>query len=148
MKKTLLIAASLLATTLGLYAQKKINESSVPGVVKAAFKKLYPAAKVENWTMDEGNYAAEFDHQNKETILLISPDGKTVKSETRIHPSELPREVRSYIATHYPGKKISDAVTSTDGAGNRIYEAEVSETDLIFDANGKFIKAVKERPVD
>jgi len=148
MKKILLIIIALPVFGIGLYAQGKIDESSIPEAVKSKFKTLYPASKVEYWTKEDGNYVAEFDHQKKEMILFISPGGKAIKTETRIHPSGIPKDARAYIAAHYPGKKITDAVTSTDLHGNRIYEAEVDELDLIFDATGKFIKSVKERSVE
>lgn len=130
------------------YAQKKISESAVPQAVKSKFAALYPSSKVEYWSMEGANYVAEFMDQKKEMTVFIAPDGKTYKTEMRIHPSELPKEAREYIAKHYPGKKITDAVTSNDGEGNRIYEAEVSEMDLIFDGHGKFLKSVKERAIE
>jgi len=148
MKKLFLIIIAIHACAIGLYAQQKLNESSVPDAVKSKFKALYPDTKVEYWTKEEGNYVAEFDHQKKEMVIFIAPDGKSYKLETRIHPSELPKDAKDYIAAHYPGKKINDAVSTTDHQGNRIYEAEVDELDLIFDAKGKFIKSVKERAVE
>jgi hypothetical protein len=148
MKKTLLLLCSLSIITISAYSQKKVSESVVPQVVKAKFNKLYPSSKVEYWSMEGANYVAEFMDQKKEMTVFISPDGKTYKTEMRIHPSELPREAKEYIAKHYPGKKITDAVTSADGDGNRIYEAEVNELDLIFDGNGKYLKSTRERPVD
>lgn len=148
MKKLLLSIISFPLFAISLCAQAKLAESSVPETVKSRFKALYPDTKVEYWTKEDGNYVAEFDHAKKEMIILIAPDGKALKVETRIHPSELPKDAKAYIAQHYPGKKVTDAVTSHDLRGSRIYEAEVDEIDLIFDAKGKFIKSVKERPVE
>ena len=81
-------------------------------------------------------------------VIFIEPDGKVLKIETRIQPSGLPANARAYIAKHYPGKKITDTVITKDLEGNRIYEAEVDGLDLVFDANGKFIKSVNERAVE
>ena len=148
MKKAFLFVCALSVFATGAYSQKKISEAAVPQAVKAKFSALYPAGKVEYWSQEGANYVAEFMEQKKEMTVFIAPDGKTYKTETRIHPSELPKEAKEYIAKHYPGKKITDAVTSADGEGNRIYEAEVNELDLIFDANGKFLKSVKEREIE
>ena len=148
MKKVLFFLCSLFIIAMSADAQKKISEAAVPQVVKSKFVALYPSAKVEYWSMEGANYVAEFMDQKKEMTVFIAPDAKTYKTEMRIHPSELPKEAKEYIAKHFPGKKITDAVTSNDGEGNRIYEAEVSEVDLIFDAKGKFLKSVKERPID
>lgn len=148
MKKIILLLVALPFCTGILFAQEKLAASAVPAAVKTGFNKVYPGAKVEYWTREEGNYVAEFDQGKKEMVAFFSPDGKPVKSESRIQPAELPKEAKAYITAHYPGKKITDAVTSIDHKGGRIYEAEVGETDLIFDANGKFLKSVKERPVN
>jgi hypothetical protein len=148
MKRITLVITTLCIFTIGAYSQKKIDESSVPDVVKSKFKALYPASKVEYWTRESGNYVAEFADQKKEMIIFITPNGKSFKTETRIHPSQLPVEVREYIAKHYPKKKITDAIISADEAGNRVYEAEVDEMDLIFDVKGRFLKSVKERAID
>ncbi|GGB19395.1 PepSY-like domain-containing protein [Puia dinghuensis] len=148
MKKAFLFVCALSILAISAYAQKKISESSVPQVVKAKFSALYPGSKVEYWSLEGANYVAEFMDQKKEMTIFIAPDAKNYKTEMRIHPSELPKEAKEYIAKHYPGKKITDAVTSADEAGNRIYEAEVSELDLIFDGKGKFLKSVKERAIE
>jgi hypothetical protein len=148
MKKILFVLIAAQTFTLSLAAQSKLNESSIPELVKSKFKSLYPGSKVEHWAKEEGNYVAEFDYQKKEMVLFITPEGKVIKSEARIHPSEIPADAQAYIAKHYPGKKITDAVTTKDHQGNQIYEAEVGELDLIFDAKGQFIKSVKERPLE
>ena len=148
MKKIFLFIITAQAFALGVYAQTKLNETSIPEVVKSKFKSLYPGSKVAYWAKEESNYVAEFDYQKKEMVLFIAPDGKVIKSEARITPSEIPKEAQAYIAKHYPGKKITDAVTTKDPQGNQIYEAEVGELDLIFDVKGQFIKSVKERPLE
>jgi hypothetical protein len=148
MKKLSLVIIAIQVFAISVYSQVKIAESSIPAAVKSKFKALYPDTKVEYWTKEDGNFVAEFDHLGKEMILFITPDGKALKEETRIHPSGMPKDAQAYIARHYPGKKVTDAVTTSDLHGNRIYEAEVDELDLIFDVTGKFIKSVKERPVE
>src|SRR5436305_14824885 len=104
MKKVLFILVAVQALTLGLYAQSKLNESSIPETVKSKFKSLYPGSKVEWWAKEEGNYVAEFDYQKKEMVIFITPDAKVIKSEARIQPSEMPKDAQAYIAKHYPGK--------------------------------------------
>ena len=148
MKKIFLILLGINILALNSYSQQKIDEAKIPATVKSKFHDLFPNTKAEYWTMDEGSYVAEFDQQKKEMTVFIQPDGKVLKTETRIHPSGLPTEAKAYIAKHYPGKKITDCVTTADLEGHRIYEAEVNELDLIFDGNGKFIKSTKERPID
>ena len=48
-----------------------------------------------------------------------------------------------YIQKNHSGAKIKEASKITLADGTLHYEAEVNGRDLIFDANGNFIKAVK-----
>ena len=147
MKRITFIFA-LICLTIGIKAQQKLRDSDVPAAVKSNFYRLYPHTKVEFWTKEDNSYIAEFDKQKAEMTVFMKANGNLIKTETRISTTMLPKEAYRYIAQAYPGKKISDAVKTTDPAGNRIYEAEVDEMDLLFDGHGKFIKAIKERPVN
>ena len=49
-----------------------------------------------------------------------------------------------YIGKNYAGQKIKEAAKIVDSKKVTTYEAEVKEGDLIFDANGKFLKKVVE----
>ena len=147
MKRITFISA-LICLTISIKAQQKLRDAVVPALVRSNFERLYPHTKVEFWTKENDNYIAEFDKQKAEMTVFMKSNGNLIKTETRISTSMLPKEAYNYIVQLYPGKKISDAVKTTDPAGNKIYEAEVGEMDLIFDGNGKFIKSVKERPVN
>jgi len=53
-----------------------------------------------------------------------------------------------YVIKNYLGSKIEEAAKITDAAGKITYEAEIEkgkeEIELIFDANGQFIKKMVE----
>ena len=55
--------------------------------------------------------------------------------------SQLPANVAGYIKQHYKGSKITEAGKVTDAKGVTFYEAEVNKKDIVFDENGKFVKA-------
>jgi hypothetical protein len=45
---------------------------------------------------------------------------------------------------NYPGTKVEEAAKIVKANGDINYEAEVHHKDVIFDANGKFIKEAKD----
>jgi hypothetical protein len=146
MKKTILLLAAVL---LGFAANAQtIKEADVPAGVKAAFTKLYPAAKVKKWEKENGNYEAEFDYNKVETSVLIGPNNNLLETEIEIKVAELPKAVSDYCTKNMPGKKIKEASKITSADGKVSYEAEVDEADYIFDASGTFIKKEVENDTD
>jgi hypothetical protein len=62
-----------------------------------------------------------------------------MQKESEIGISALPQPIVNYVLQNMSGKKIKEAsiITMADGTIN--YEAEVDETDYIFDASGNLI---------
>lgn len=54
--------------------------------------------------------------------------------------ADLPLGVVTYIKSHYPGSKITEAGKVTDAKGSISYEAEVKGKDLVFDQQGNFLR--------
>jgi hypothetical protein len=143
MKKAILVLA-IVSIGSFTYAQK-VNDSELPAAVKSKFSSLYPSTKAEKWEKEEGNFKAEFDENKTETSVIIDPNGNLIETHKKIEVSALPKSANDYVSKNYEGKKITEAVKVTDVAGKVTYEAEVKETNLIFDSNGAFIKAEKEK---
>ena len=118
---------------------QKLDASKVPAAVKESFGKQYPTAK-PSWKKEGSNYEAEFKNNGTEMSAVYDASGKMMESETDIKISELPPTVMPYVNEHYKGKKITEASKITMSNGTIEYEAEVEGKDLMFDANGKFIK--------
>ncbi|GAB3047393.1 PepSY-like domain-containing protein [Spirosoma pulveris] len=112
----------------------------VPAATKARVARLYPGVKAVKWEKEDGNYEAELTHNGKELSLVIDANGNILETETTIALSALPASVRDYVAKHHAGKKIKEAAEIVDANGKKTYEAEVGGKDLMFDANGQFIK--------
>jgi hypothetical protein len=142
-------------TALIIFANAKaqqIKESNVPSVVREAFKSLHPHVKNTEWSKEGKFYEVEFETKqinqengksrkgDVETTLVYDSNGKLIQTEIEIPVSELPAAAKEYVNSNYPGKKISEAAKITDANAVITYEAEVGKVDLIFDANGKFIK--------
>lgn len=119
---------------------QKINSDKVPATVLSAFKAKYPEINKVSWEMEKGKYEAGFNLKKVETSVLITPEGEIVETELEIPVSELPKAVAEYVISHNSGAKISEASKIVDAKGNITYEAEVKGKDLVFDANGKFIR--------
>lgn len=150
MKKTIIVLASLL--TVSFAGAQDVKEADVPAAVKDAFKKQFPDVKKAEWEKEGANYEAEFDvvrvsmddpkakKQEIEKSVVYTATGELVQTEEEIAVSSLPKAVADYVTKNYAGKKISEAAKITEANGTVMYEAEVGKEDLIFDANGNFVK--------
>ncbi|MFL5763526.1 MAG: PepSY-like domain-containing protein [Bacteroidia bacterium] len=146
MKKTILFLAC------GLFAfsasAQKMKEADVPAAIKASFIKMHPNTKVDKWEKEGNNWEAEYTEGGVENSVEFGPNGQLIASEMEIKVADLPKAVSAYCAKNMPGKKIAEASKITDAKGVISYEAEVDETDYIFDANGNFVKKEVERDMD
>jgi len=142
MKKRLTVAVVLGVIAMSARGQK-LNESQVPAVVKIAFEKKYPSAKA-SWDKEDANYEANFKQDGKAMSAVIDKNGTIVETETDIPVRDLPQSVQDYVKKKYPGSKIEEAARIVKANGDVHYEAEVHHKDVIFDANGKFIKEAKD----
>ena|SRR5690348_10596426 len=119
------------------------KESEIPLPVKNAFEKKYPHTKA-SWDKEGVNYEANFRQDGKAMSAVIDKNGTIVETETTIPVTDLPTTVKAYIEKHYAGVKIEEAARIVKANGDINYEAEVRHKDLVFDANGKFIKETRD----
>ena len=67
MKRSILfLAAGFITITANA---QKVREHDVPNAVKQIFTDTYPKTEVEEWTIKNGNYVADFDY-NKNDIKV------------------------------------------------------------------------------
>jgi hypothetical protein len=142
MKKISMTIALGFSLAVVAYGQK-ISASKVPAAVKASFSKAYPGVAAK-WEKEDGNYEVNFKSGGQSMSAVIEPNGSIIETETDIRIADLPTKVTAYITEHYPGKQIKEAskIIKADRSVN--YEAAVNGKDVIFDANGKFIKEAKD----
>lgn len=136
------MSAFIAAIGLSTCAQK-IDASKVPAPVKAAFTKDYPNISPK-WEKENGKFEAGFKQHGSVMSILYEANGTMVESEIDIKVSDLPASVLAYVKEHYKGKTIKEGAKITKADGTINYEAEVGGKDVIFDANGKFLKEEKE----
>ena len=141
MKKLALMTVAAMITSL-TFAQK-LQEKDVPALVKTAFQKNFPQAKVEKWEKEGVNFEAEFELNKTEQSVLFDAQGNLLETEVEIKLTQLPKGVLEYVKANYKGKKVKEAAKITDAKGTVTYEAEIKGMDILFDSNGKFIKEIK-----
>ena len=142
MKKQFIVTVVL--GVIALFARgQKLNESQIPATVKATFQKQYPSVKA-SWNKEDANYEANFKQSGKAMSAVIDKNGTIVETETDIPVTDLPKSAQDYIKKNYPGTKIEEAARIVKANGEVNYEAEVHHKDVIFDANGKYIKEAKD----
>ena len=141
--KKLFIMTTMAASLVFAACGQKLDASKVPAPVKASFAKEYPGTTAK-WEKEKGNYEVNFKKDGSDMSLLIQPNGSIVETETDIKITDLPATVLVYVKEHYPGKNIKEAAKITKADRSVNYEAEINGKDVIFDANGKFIKEAKD----
>ncbi len=142
MKKSVIILVALLISAVA-YSQK-VKEKDVPDAVKTAFKAAYPNAEDVKWEKEDANYEVEFELNDVDYSALFDANGTLLETEMEIETSQLPQQVIEYMKTHYTDKKIKEAAKITDAKGTVTYEVEIKGKDVMFDANGNFIKEIKD----
>ncbi len=138
MKKILLTLA--IATTIASIAQKK---ESIPDAPKTAFAKAYPGATKIKWEKEDSNYEVSFTLNGQECSVVYDTKGALLESEQEIKMSELPAAAITYMKEHYKGITVKAAAKITKAGSSINYEAEIKGKDVLFDANGRFLKEVK-----
>lgn len=141
MKKIMLSGLLALGVSAAAQAQK-ISSEKVPAAVTKAFALRYPTVKTVEWEKEDGNYEAGFKIDGVEYSVLLDATGNITETENEIPTDKLPAACLTYLSTNHPQKKIKEAAQIID-AGSRVwYEVELEHGDLIFDADGKFVKTV------
>jgi len=136
MKKIILFLFALNIALCG--CTQKIKENDVPTSVVDKFKKDYPDRTDVKWEKKGSNYEALYKNPNEYLEVQYDKDGNVIQSEHQIEIAALPKEVKGYTASNFPGKNISEAYLITDKDGNDTYECIIEEKTYVFDSDGKY----------
>lgn len=122
-----------------------IAASKVPSVVRDAFYKKYtPGHDKVSWEKEKGNYEANWGGKSGEdNAAQFTPTGTFVEYAQAIPMDQLPSGVLPYVKGHYTSP-AREAAKVTNAAGVLSYEVEIKGKDLVFDAQGNFVKEEKE----
>lgn len=141
--KKLTMTAALFATIAFTVCAQKIGASKVPVAVKASLAKQYPGVAA-TWEKEDGKYEANFKQDGNSMSALFETNGTMTESEMDIKVAGLPATVLAYVKEHYKGKTIKEGAKITRADGTVNYEAAIAGVDVLFDADGKFIKEAKD----
>jgi hypothetical protein len=136
MKKIILTCIATCCILAGLQAQN----TGVSDVLKNALSKNFPSATKIKWSKEGKNYEADFEQGGKIMSAVFSPDGVLKETETSIAQQELPKAALSYYNAHYKGKEIKETAKIVKASGELNYEIGIHGVDIVFDANGKFLR--------
>ncbi|MBA3828434.1 MAG: PepSY-like domain-containing protein [Taibaiella sp.] len=132
----------LMLITLPAFAQK-MDAGKVPAAVKESFTRNFPGTTAK-WELEKKNYEANFKKDSHNMSATFDPAGKWMETETNVTMAALPSAAKEYINKNYSGKKIKETAEIKKADGTVNYEAEINGMDVIFDQQGKFIKAAKD----
>ncbi len=146
MKRSILIISLAFIATFA--SAQKLNSKDIPAEVSGAFAKLFPTIKDPKWVKEGINFEANFDFNKVETSVTFDTYGNALETESEIKVSELPKIAIDYMKKTYPEKKIKEASKIIDNKGTITYEAEGKGIEVIFNANGNFLKEIKQEIKD
>ena len=117
-----------------------------------SFEISNPNAKDVSWEKDGEFVEVEFTENGIEKSILYNSEGNVVESETEIDVDQLPEAILLFIADNYPEAEIEEAETLENTEGS-FFEVEIEnqnegETELLFSADGVFVKEVLEHDDD
>ncbi|MFD2148641.1 hypothetical protein [Mucilaginibacter antarcticus] len=140
MKKLIFTIAAICGIQGGsILVAQDIKSSKVPAAVTAALMKKYPVATKITW--EKGNYEGNWGGKSGEDMsVTFTPAGAFVEQVEAIKTSALPATVTKYLQAHYKGVKVDEAGKATAANGTITYEAIVKHKEVVFDAQGNFLK--------
>lgn len=138
MKKTIFFLLAAI-TCYAAHAQK-LKEHEIPEQAKSALQKNYPSAQEVKWEKENDGYEASFKLKEAEYSIVVDQSGNITETEVEIKVDELPFEIMNYLIKNYPSQKVTEAARITKADGSVIYEAEMKNKELLFDATGKLLQ--------
>lgn len=141
--KKLAVLLTVVAGGVLIHAQK-VQQNNVPQPVLSSLQKEFPQAKNIQWEKEKNNYEAGFQIKGENHSVLFTPSGHVIETEVPINSNALSTPIKQFILKKYPNQKIKEAAQITDSKGIVTYEAEINGRDIIFDADGKFLKEIKD----
>lgn len=135
--KKVFLAIGLVA----MFAFTGCNEGKkAPQAVKTAMEKLYPGISKVNWDDEDNTWEAEFKNNGVKTSVTFLTDGTLKEIEEEVALADFPQAATDYINQNYPSEKVDEIARMTDAKGVVTYEAEVKDSELVFNTQGKLIK--------
>lgn len=129
------IIATLASVALCCFgATAGFSQKPVPAAVCEAFSQKFPGVSDVDWDKEnDREWEAGFEQNGIEMSASFRADGAWLETETEIKAADLPAPVQAALK----GKKVREAARIERADGTTVFEAEVGNKDLLFDAAGK-----------
>ena len=145
------------ATQAGAQEKKKFTQKDLPSVVREAFEKSYPNAKIKGVGKETENgktyYEIESIDRKMHRDLLYTPEGQVYETEEGIAAGSLPEAVKKALEKEHPKCTIEKAEKTMHGSsvgyelrvktGKKRYEIAFDESGKVLES--KEVKAKKEK---
>ncbi len=141
MKKITLLGI-LLFFVVSTQAQR-LEIREVPEAVMIAFRKANPGVGNPQWRKDKENYQAKCMVNKTPRTFTYTKSGTPVVKDAKAAMEALPGAVREYLDKNHHGTVVDKVLRIINPKGTVIYAVEINGSDLIFDANGKYLKTQK-----
>jgi hypothetical protein len=145
MHKQLIVFLIIFSISHILIAQD-MAETEVPAAVISTYKTKFPQAAEAKWKKNKsGKYEVDFKLSGKKAEAKFMADGTFDSSEKRLEASALPAVISDYLNKNYATHKVDHITLKEEStASKNSYEVKLkkdkAQTELTFDADGKFIK--------
>lgn len=115
---------------------------ATPNTLTSKFNSDFPNNN-PTWTMDDGNYRAQYKdaNTNSDRYITYDTDGNVIVQGDRV--ATPPAAINEYYTKTYPSVTTYEVWSSTDKAGTTTYYTKNSTETLYFDKDGKYTKTKK-----
>lgn len=143
MKKIIALLSACLLFTLVGYTMT-IDPESIPAAVKESFAKKFPDATNIRYGMENKDYEVSFKDKGVGMSANFNSSGEWLETETVMIESDLPKDVKTSVATNFVGFMISN-ISKVEGPDNvSNYEMDLKKAkvgyEVKFSPKGEILK--------
>jgi hypothetical protein len=141
MKKITLLGMLLFFA--GSIQAQRLEIREVPEAVMIAFRKANPGVGNPQWRKEKGCYQAKCMVNKTPRTFTYTKSGTPVVKDAKAAMEALPTGIKEYLDKNHRGAVVDKVLKIINANGTVNYDVEVNGQDLIFDANGKYLKTQK-----
>jgi hypothetical protein len=123
------------------HAQEK---SKTPEAAKVAFHEMFPNATSAKWGKEENDYEVDFKLNGKKMSALFDAKGNHKETEEAVKEADIPAKAITYFKEHYKNISAKEFAKITRADKQILYEIGIKGKDILFDAEGNFVKESKD----
>ncbi|MDE3236739.1 MAG: PepSY-like domain-containing protein [Bacteroidota bacterium] len=134
----------LLTATLALGLVNADAQIKVPEAAQQSLVKKFQKPQHVQWEKEGDDYEAGFIWNDKRMSAVFDAKGNFKEKEETIPGKEIPAKAMSYFQQNYKKTMIKETARITNSENKITYEIGIKGKDILFDANGNFIRENKD----